>query len=80
MRNLLPAATLAAALATQPCLADRNAVEACRAAADKEISRLNSQMRLGYAGSRGERLRDKHRAAQKRRAACEKKKHEPPSR
>jgi hypothetical protein len=67
-------------LLTLPALADRAAVDKCKADADKTIATLNARMRNGYDVKEGNRLQEKHRQATQKRADCDKKENDPPAR
>ena len=58
-------------LLTLPALAERAAIDKCKADADKTIAALDARMRGGAGEGDGSRLQEQHRAAIQQRAACD---------
>jgi hypothetical protein len=64
-------------LLTLPAMADRAAVDKCKADADKTIASIKEQMRLGYSTDDSGKLDAQHREATRKRAACDSKPADP---
>jgi hypothetical protein len=60
-------------LLTLPALAERAAVDKCKADADMTIATLNARMRDGNEAAESNKLKEQHRQATQVRAACDKK-------
>ncbi|MEO8314447.1 MAG: hypothetical protein ABI645_06580 [Pseudomonadota bacterium] len=59
-------------LLTLPAMADRAAVDKCKAGADKTIAMLNERMGKNRVAAEGDGLQEQHREATQKRAACDK--------
>jgi hypothetical protein len=72
MRILAVAAALVPLL-TLPAMAERAAVDKCKADADKVIAELTERMRTSLGATDGAGLQQRHQEATEKRAACERK-------
>jgi hypothetical protein len=67
-------------LLTLPALADRAAIDKCKADADKTIATLSARMRAGHDAAEGIRLHEEHLQETQKRAACDNQQNDPPGR
>lgn len=61
-------------LLTLPALAERAAVDKCKADADTTIATLNARMRDGHDAAESDKLKEQHRQATQMRVDCDKNK------